>query len=105
MPATRRPPSRRSTAQPGRPWRGLAQGWARDLEPRGILVNVIQPGPIDTDLNPADGRNDAVAMTRLTTLGRCGRADEIAALAAFLASDDASYITGATVDIDGGFSI
>ena len=84
---------------------GLARGWARDLGPRGILVNVIQPGPIDTDLNPADGRDDAMAMTRLTALGRYGRADEIAALAAFLASDDASYITGATIDIDGGFSI
>ena len=84
---------------------GLARGWARDLGPRGILVNVIQPGPIDTDLNPADGRDAAVAMTKLTALGRYGHADEIAALAAFLASDDASYITGATIDVDGGFSI
>ena len=84
---------------------GLARGWARDLGPRNILVNVVQPGPIDTDLNPADGRDAAVAMTGLTALGRYGRADEIAALIAFLASDDASYITGATIDIDGGFSI
>ncbi len=84
---------------------GLARGWARDLGPRNILVNVIQPGPIDTDLNPADQRDAAVAMTKLTALGRYGRVDEIAALAAFLASDEASFITGAAIDIDGGFSI
>ncbi len=84
---------------------GLARGWARDLGPRNILVNVIQPGPIDTDLNPADERDAAIAMTKLTVLGRYGRVDEIAALAAFLASEEASYITGAAIDIDGGFSI
>lgn len=84
---------------------GLARGWARDLGPRNILVNVIQPGPIDTDLNPADDRDAAKSMTDLTALGRYGRAEEIAALAAFLASEEASYITGTTIDIDGGFSI
>jgi 3-oxoacyl-[acyl-carrier protein] reductase len=84
---------------------GLARGWARDLGPKGILVNVIQPGPIDTDLNPADARDDAIAMTKMTALGRYGRTEEIASLAAFLASDEASYITGTAIDIDGGFSI
>lgn len=83
---------------------GLARGWARDLGPRGILVNVIQPGPIDTDLNPADGPF-ADVLKPMTALGRYGTADEVAALAAFLASDEAGYITGATIDIDGGFSI
>lgn len=83
---------------------GLARGWARDLGPRNILVNVIQPGPIDTDLNPADGPL-AQALAPLTALKRYGTADEVAALAAFLASDEASYITGALIDIDGGFSI
>ncbi|MGJ3648661.1 SDR family NAD(P)-dependent oxidoreductase [Sphingomonas sp. GlSt437] len=83
---------------------GFARGWARDLGGRGILVNVIQPGPIDTDLNPADGPF-ASALTPMTALGRYGTADEVAALTAFLASDEASYITGATIDIDGGFSI
>jgi 3-oxoacyl-[acyl-carrier protein] reductase len=83
---------------------GLARGWARDLAPRGILVNVIQPGPIDTDMNPADGPF-AGALTPLVPLGRYGRVEEVAALAAFLASDEASYITGTAIDIDGGFSI
>lgn len=83
---------------------GLARGWARDLGARGILVNVIQPGPIDTDLNPAEGPFASV-LTPLTALGRYGKADEVAALAAFLASDEASYITGALIDIDGGFTI
>lgn len=82
----------------------LARGWARDLGPRGILVNVIQPGPIDTDLNPADGAF-AESFTKLTALGRYGRAEEVAALAAFLASDEASYITGAAIDVDGGMTI
>jgi 3-oxoacyl-[acyl-carrier protein] reductase len=80
---------------------GLARGWARDLAPRGVLVNVIQPGPIDTDMNPADGEL-AAQLKAIVPLGRYGRADEVAALASFLASEDASYITGATINIDGG---
>lgn len=83
---------------------GLARGWARDLGPRGILVNIIQPGPIDTDLNPADGPY-AAALTPHVALGRYGKVEEVAALAAFLASDEASYITGAAIDVDGGFTI
>ena len=81
----------------------LGRGWARDLAPRGILVNVIQPGPVDTDMNPADG-DFAAAMKPLIPLGRYGTADEIAGVTAFLAGDDASYITGATIDVDGGIS-
>jgi 3-oxoacyl-[acyl-carrier protein] reductase len=83
----------------------MAKGWARDLGARGILVNVIQPGPINTEMNPADNRDIAVTMSRMTALGRYGEAGEIASVAAFLASDDASFITGATIDVDGGFSI
>ena len=82
----------------------FARGWAQDLAPRAILVNVIQPGPIDTDLNPADGDFSKV-LTPLVPLGRYGRVEEVAALAAFLASDEASYITGASIDVDGGLSI
>lgn len=80
---------------------GLARGWARDFAPRGILVNVIQPGPIDTDMNPADGEL-AASMLPTIPLGRYGRGEEVAALAAFLASDDSSFITGTTIDVDGG---
>lgn len=80
---------------------GLARAWARDLAPRGILVNVIQPGPIDTDMNPADGEMAALLLPTIP-LGRYGRPEEIAALAAFLASDESSFITGTTIDVDGG---
>ena len=82
----------------------LVQGWARDLAPRGIRVNAVQPGPIDTDMNPADGEL-AKAFTDRIPLGRYGTGDEVGALVAFLASDDASFITGARIDIDGGLSL
>jgi len=83
---------------------GLVKGWARDLGPRKIRVNAIQPGPIDTDMNPADG-DFSEGMRRMTALGRYGKADEVAALAAFLASDESSYITGTGIDIDGGMAV
>lgn len=80
---------------------GMTRGLARDLGPRGITVNVVQPGPIDTDMNPADGEN-APAMTALTALGRYGKASEIADTVVFLAGPAASYITGAQINVDGG---
>ena len=83
---------------------GLARGWVRDLAPRNITVNVIQPGPIDTDMNPANG-DFAAMFLPMIPLGRYGHADEVAALAAFLAGPEAGYISGATIDIDGGFSV
>ena len=84
---------------------GLARGWARDLGPRGILANAIQPGPIETEMNPSDERDVVRTMTAMTALKRYGRVEEVAALATFLASTEASYITGTTIDIDGGFSV
>ncbi len=82
---------------------GLTRSWAKDLGPRNILVNVVQPGPIDTELNPADSAG-ADFMRGQTALGRYGKPEEVAALAAFLAGPGASYITGATINIDGGWN-
>jgi 3-oxoacyl-[acyl-carrier protein] reductase len=80
---------------------GLTRGWSREFAPRGITVNVIQPGPVDTDMNPASG-DFATIMLPMVPMNRYGRTDEIASLAAFLASPEASYITGAAINIDGG---
>ena len=80
---------------------GLTKGWARDLAARKITVNTVEPGPIDTELNPADGEM-AEMMTQMVPLGRYGKAEEVAELVAFLASPAASYISGAQVPIDGG---
>ena len=74
------------------------RGWARDLGPRG---NVVEPGPVDTDMNP-DGTEFAATLKAATALGRYGKREEIAAAVAFLASPEAAFITGATLDVDGG---
>ncbi|MFD1787870.1 SDR family NAD(P)-dependent oxidoreductase [Sphingomonas floccifaciens] len=79
----------------------LARGWAKDLAPRNILVNTVQPGPIDTDMNPADSEF-AQQMIEAIPLGRYGRVEEIAGAVAFFAGPDATYITGTTLNIDGG---
>jgi 3-oxoacyl-[acyl-carrier protein] reductase len=80
---------------------GYTRGWARDLGPKGITVNTVQPGPIDTDMNPAEG-DFAAVQKAATALGRYGRPEEVAAAIVFLASPAASYITGTTLDVDGG---
>ena len=82
---------------------GFTRGVARDLGPRGITVNNVQPGPIDTDTNPADG-DFAKTLVPITALERYGNTDEIASFVAFLASSEASYITGASLLADGGFA-
>jgi 3-oxoacyl-[acyl-carrier protein] reductase len=81
---------------------GLTRGLARDLGPRGITVNDVQPGPVETDMNPATGAF-AEALTAQIAIGRFGQADEIASLVAYLAGPEASYVTGASLTIDGGF--
>ncbi|MFD8594895.1 SDR family NAD(P)-dependent oxidoreductase [Kitasatospora sp. NPDC059646] len=82
---------------------GLTKGLARELGPRGITVNLVHPGPTDTDANPADGPN-AGAVAGLTALGRYADPAEIAATVAHLAGPDARYVTGAVISVDGGFS-
>lgn len=81
---------------------GMVRGLARDFGPRGITVNAIQPGPVDTDMNPADGPM-AGMMHGFMAIGRHIHADEIADYAAFLASPSAAMITGSMQTIDGGF--
>ena len=79
----------------------FTQGLSREVGSRGITVNNVQPGPIDTDLNPAAGEW-ATPQKAATALNRYGRVDEIAALVAFVAGPEASYITGANLTVDGG---
>jgi 3-oxoacyl-[acyl-carrier protein] reductase len=82
---------------------GLVQGLARDLGPRGITVNNVQPGPVDTDMNPAEG-DFATMLKGLMALPRYGHVDEIAGMVAYLAGPEAAFVTGASLTIDGGFT-
>ncbi|NMZ30452.1 3-oxoacyl-ACP reductase FabG [Pseudomonas protegens] len=81
---------------------GLTKGLARDLGPRGITINNVQPGPVDTDMNPADS-DFAASLMDLMAIRRYGHAEEVAGFVAYLASAEAGYITGASLTIDGGF--
>ena len=81
----------------------FVQGLSREVGSRGITVNNVQPGPIDTDLNPAAG-DWAVPQKAATALDRYGHVDEVAALVAFVAGPESSYITGANLTVDGGMN-
>jgi 3-oxoacyl-[acyl-carrier protein] reductase len=82
---------------------GLVKGMARDLGPRNITVNNVAPGPIDTDMNPAESEF-AASLHGLMALPRHGHADEVAGMVAYLASPEAAFVTGADLLIDGGFA-
>jgi 3-oxoacyl-[acyl-carrier protein] reductase len=81
----------------------FTQGLSREVGSRGITVNNVQPGPIDTDMNPASG-DWAVPQKAVTALNRYGHVDEVAALVAFVAGPESSYITGANLTVDGGMN-
>jgi 3-oxoacyl-[acyl-carrier protein] reductase len=81
----------------------FTQGLSREVGSRGITVNNVQPGPIDTDLNPAAGEW-ALPQKAVTGLNRYGNVDEVAALVAFVAGPESSYITGANLTVDGGMN-
>lgn len=81
---------------------GMARGLARDFGPRGITINVVQPGPIDTDANPANGPMRDM-LHSLMAIKRHGQPEEVAGMVAWLAGPEASFVTGAMHTIDGAF--
>ncbi|MDR3457532.1 MAG: 3-oxoacyl-ACP reductase FabG [Verrucomicrobiae bacterium] len=83
---------------------GLVKGLARDLGGRGITINNVQPGPIDTEMNPASSEFAGMLRKQVLALPRYGRAEEVAGLVAYLAGPEAGYVTGASLTIDGGFN-
>ena len=82
---------------------GLVKGLARDLGPRGITINNVQPGPTDTDMNPAAGEF-ADALRKFMAVPHYGTTDDVAAMVAYLAGPEAGFVTGASLTIDGGFN-
>ncbi len=83
---------------------GLVKGLARDLGPRGITVNNVAPGPVDTDMNPGTSEFAEMLRKQVLAIPRYAHADEIAGMVAYLAGPDASFVTGASLAIDGGFT-
>ena len=84
---------------------GLGRSLAREFASRGITVNLVAPGPIETDMLAALGDDGIEAMAGVVPVGRIGTPDEVAAAVAFLASDAAGYITGASLAVDGGLGM
>ena len=82
---------------------GLVKGLARDLGPRGITVNNIQPGPVETDMNPSTS-DFAATLVKALAIPRYADPDEVAAMVAYLANPETAYVTGASLTIDGGFA-
>lgn len=84
-------------------WVSFAKSWAHDLAAKGITVNAVQPGPIQTDMNPGTGANGDYNRSR-TALKRYGTVNDVGHVVAFLASDEAGYITGSVITVDGGYN-
>jgi 3-oxoacyl-[acyl-carrier protein] reductase len=82
----------------------FTRGLARELGPQGITVNNVQPGPIDTDANP-DAGDFAESLKLVTAQGRYGHTTDVASFVAFLAGPESGYITGANLNVDGGFTV
>jgi 3-oxoacyl-[acyl-carrier protein] reductase len=82
---------------------GLVKGLARDLGPRGITINNVQPGPINTEMNPADG-DFAKTLIALMALPHFGNVSDVAAMVSYLAGPEAGFVTGASLSVDGGFT-
>lgn len=84
---------------------GLARSLARELGSRSITVNVVAPGPVETDMTATLGEKRLAELTAAVPLGRMATTEEIAGVVAFLASPDAAYITGAVIPVDGGLGM
>lgn len=84
--------------------RSFARTWTRELSARGIRINVVAPGPVDTEMMAAASEEVREGLTGAIPLGRLGKPDEVASAALFLASDESSYIAGAEICVDGGLT-
>jgi 3-oxoacyl-[acyl-carrier protein] reductase len=84
---------------------GFARSLARELAPRSITVNVVSPGPIDTDMLRALDDDQRALLTAMVPLGRVGQPEEVAAAVGYLASDAAAYLTGVNLPVDGGLGM